>query len=296
MADIALRFHKDMLVLSGVVDAALAARGFTEVQEREVLLANEPETLLEPLRLELMAGAQCLVLPTAGITRARLAHMRAEDGAVDIVRAALGIAAELAPQHVLAEIGPTGLPLDPSNETSVKANRSQYAEAAALFVHERLDAIFLNGFTNPDDLRSALQGVREVTDMPVFTSVVVGEAGNILGRNDSIERVMFIMAEHGASVVGIQTAAAPEHVAKLVARAAQETKLPILVQFDVAEVLPREPFNAADNLYWCADMLFPAVEAVHRAGAQFVRACGSATAAYTGALAAATFGLDTRRG
>lgn len=295
MADIALRFHKDMLVLSGAVDAALAARGFEDVQELEILLANEPETVLEPLRLELLAGAQCLVLPTAGITRARLAHARAEESAPQVASAALEIAAELAPQHVLAEIGPTGLPLDPSREASLEANRAQYAGAASLFAAERLDAFFLNGFTNIDDVRCAIQGVREASDVLVFAGVVVGEAGNLLGRNDSIERAASVMAEEGASVAGIQTAAAPATVAALVKRMAGACDLPILVQFDVAEVLARAPFAADDKPYWCADMLLPAVDAVRAAGAQFVRACGNATVAYTGALAAATYGLDSVR-
>lgn len=290
MADIALRFHKDMLVLSGAIDAALAARGFEDAQEREILLANEPETVLEPLRLELLAGAQCLVLPTSGITRARLAHARAEESAPEIAAAALGIAAELAPQHVLVEIGSTGLPLDPSRETSLEANRTQYVSAVSLFATERLDAFFLNGFTSIDDVRCAIQGVREVADVPVFASVVVGEAGNVLGRDDSIERAVSVMAEEGASVVGIQTQAGPAAVAALVKRLAGACNLPLLVQFDVAEVLAREPLAADDKPYWCADMLLSAVDAVRASGAQFVRACGQATAAYTGALAAATFG------
>lgn len=289
MPDIQLRFHNDMLVLSAPIDAALRERGFEEEQERELLLAVEPETVLEPLRLNMIAGAQCLVLPTAGITRARLSHVRAEDNAADIAGVAQVLAKELKPQHVLAEIGPTGLPLDATSETSVAANREQYASAAAGFNLEKLDAIFLNGMTSIDDVRCALQGVRDTTDIPVFVSVAVDEDGKLLGRNEGISQALFVMEEYGAQVAGIQTSAAPEVAAAFVGRMAEACSLPILVQIDVQNIAPRDPMDGSP--YWHADLIMGAVAPLRAAGAQFLRACGVATAAYTGALVAASSGL-----
>ena len=71
---------------------------------------------------------------------------------------------------------------------------------------------------------------------------------------------------------------------------AQATSLPLLVQLDVEEVHARDPHDGSP--YWCADLAVQAVEPLRRAGAQFLRATGNATASYTGALAAATWGLD----
>ena len=292
MPDIELRFHHDMLVLSPPVDAALRKRGFEEEHERELLLVTEPETVLEPLRLDMMAGAQCLVLPTAGITRARLAHVRAEEGAPDIARVAQELATRLKPQHVLAEIGPTGLPLDSTNATTLKANRAQYADAATAFDDASLDAFFLNGMTGVDDMRCALEGVRSVSEIPVFASVNVDAEGKVAGRKEGVDHVLFVMEEYGASVVGIQTEAGPEEAAALVERVAERTSLPILVQLQVKEACARDPHDAG-NPYWHADFMMQAANRLCGAGAQFLRATGAATASYTGALAAATYGRAT---
>lgn len=290
MPDIQLRFHNDMLVLSAPVDAALAARGFTEERERELLLITEPESIHEPLRLDMMVGAQCLVLPTEGITRARLAHVRAEDNASQIAEAALALAAQFKPQHVFAEIGPTGLPVDPSSTTTLKANQAQYADAAAAFGEGAIDAFFLNGMASIDDLRCGLEGVHSVSELPVLVSVNVDAEGKILGRNEGLDHALFIAEEYGAAAVGIQTDAAPAQAAALVERIAQRTALPILVQLQVKEVCARDPHDA-NNPYWHADFMMQAADLLRRAGAQFLRATGAATATYTGALVAASSGL-----
>ena len=79
MADIALRFHKDPLVLSAPIDELLARQGVDVAQEREFLDLIEPETVFEAQRLDHMMGAQCLVTNTYDITRARLAHKRFQE-------------------------------------------------------------------------------------------------------------------------------------------------------------------------------------------------------------------------
>ena len=119
MPDITLRFHKDMLVLSSPVAVVLARQGFDVEHDLEFANLVEPEAVRDALRLNKMAGAQCLVANTEGIAPARLAHRGMEDRAAEIVRTGLSLARELKSQHVLVEIGPCGLPLDVATSTPV---------------------------------------------------------------------------------------------------------------------------------------------------------------------------------
>ena len=180
MPDIELRFHHDMLVLSAPADAVLARQGIDAARDRQYLNLMEPDAMRDAQRLELLAGAQCLVTATEDITRARLAHLNMDGDASKLARAALDIANELKPQHVLAEIGPCGLPLDPSSKASLNENRGQYADAARAFEEGgQFDAFFLNGFTSIADLKCALMGVAQVSGKPVFASVTLGEAKDV---------------------------------------------------------------------------------------------------------------------
>lgn len=292
MSDIQLRFEKDMLVLSAPIDAVLARQGVDVERDCEFLSLIEPEAVRDVLYLESIAGAQCLVTNTAGITAARLAHVNMEDRGPELATAALAIVKSLRPQHIIAEIGPSGLPLDQSSAASLKQNRNQYAQATRDFGTEGIDALFLNGFVNAIDLQCALMGVRMVTEIPVFASVDVDEAGNLVGHSQTIEEAAAIMAEYEASVAGFATAAPLETACALARRMKTACRLPLLTQLVVGENIPKQGDVTEANPYFCADVMIEAATGLRGAGVQFLRAAGNATPAYTGALVAASAGFD----
>lgn len=174
MPDIQLRFQRDMLVLSAPIDTALARQGVNVALDRQYLNLMEPEAITDALRLETIAGAQCVVATTEDITQARLAHLRMDADAQQLAHAAITAAQRVKPQHLLVEIGPCGLPLDASSKASLNENRAQYANAARAFADEEIDAFFLNGFSSIADLKCALMGLAQVSDRPVFASVALG--------------------------------------------------------------------------------------------------------------------------
>lgn len=292
MPDIALRFDKDMLVVSAPVSAALARQGVDVDRDLELMTVLEPDSIQEAMRLESMAGAQCLVTTTAGITPARMAQVGMEDRAQDVARASLEVLRPLKPQHVLVEIGPCGLPLDASSKASLNENRDQYARAARLFAGEQFDAFFLNGFTTASDLLCALMGVRQVSDMPAFASVDVLADGTLASGRGTLEEACSIMGEYGASVAGFSTACGIEDACALVKRAEATCDLPVLVQLSVFEHKPKQGGPTDANPYYCPDTVVDAAVRLRASGVQFLRATGAATPAYTGALAATTAGLD----
>lgn len=292
MPDIALRFRKDMLVLSSPVEAALARQGVDVDRDLGLITLVEPDSLQEAMRLESMAGAQCIVAPTANITPARMAQAGMEDRAADIVHAALSVVRELKPQHVLVEIGPCGLPLDSTSKASLNENRDQYARAARLLEGERFDAFFLNGFAGKTDLLCALMGIRKASDAPVFASVNVLPDGKLANGRDSLEEACAIMEEYGASVAGFATAAPIDDACEIARRAAASTGLPLLTQLSVAKRNPKQGAPTLENPYYCPDALVDAALRLRAAGVQFLRAAGNASPAYTGALAATVSGLD----
>ena len=302
MADIALRFHKDPLVLSAPIDAVLARQGVEDpAKEREFMDLIEPESVLEVQKLDHMVGAQCMVTNTYGITRARLAHSRFEEQSAEIARASVDILRELKPQHIIASIGPTGLPIDPESKASLKQNRDQYARAAKDFGGD-IDAILLDGMVSLVDLKCAIAGVKKVCDLPVFASVNLDADGKLEGRSTTWEEALAVMADFEADVVGFSTAAAPEKVIPLVEKAAALVDAPILVQLQVGEHDPQDvnpgfrPVEITpENPYRTSDAIFEAGRALLDAGAQFLRAVGHATPSYTGALVVAGDGRDCVR-
>lgn len=295
MADIQMRFHKDMLVLSSPVAPVLARQGLDVDQDLEYANLVEPEAVRDVLRLNKVAGAQCLVANTAGITPARLAYQAMEDRAAEVVDAALDTVSKLTPQHVLVEIGPCGLPLDPTSKGSLNENRDQYARAARVCEGHAFDAYFLNGFGNPTDLKCALMGIRQVSGAPVFASVDVDAQGMLADGRHTFEDALGVMVDLEASVVGFSTPAPLDCALSFARRAAGAGQLPVLAQLQVGEHNPKQGEPSPENPYYCPDVLVDAATRLRAAGVQFLRAAGNATPAYTGALVAATEGRDVVR-
>jgi 5-methyltetrahydrofolate--homocysteine methyltransferase len=295
MPDIHLRFHHDMLVFSAPINGSLAKQGFEDPEELELLCLTEPESVKEALRLEHLAGAQCLVAPAPGVTQARLAHSRLEDHAAEAAASALEMAQWFHPQHVIAPIDATRLPLDPTSKDSLMANRNQYSEAVRAYGDDGVDAFLLDGLASADDVRCALMGARRVTDLPLFVSVDVDGEGNLASPKAPVEDLLDIMVECEASAVGIRTAAAPEAAAAVVQRIAKAIDLPILVQLAVKPEESRLPRHMHESPYWHPDTMMQATAVLRAAGAQFLRAVGEPTPTYTGALVASTMGAACLR-
>ena len=294
MPDIELRFNREILVLSAPVDALLASQGFDPEIDVPYMTLMEPDSLIEGLRMELAAGAQCLVLPTRGFTTARLAHVRMEDDLAQLVRAACALGHELVPQHLLVEIGPCQLPLDASSKSSLNESRHQYAQTARTFASETFDAFFLNGFTTISDLKCALMGVAQVSSKPVFASVALQGSGVLADGKTEFMEAVEVMEDLGASVVGFETAEPLANAVAFAKQATVRTKLPVLAQLRVAQRNMRQGGPTADNPYYCADTMEQAAVQLIGAGVQFLRATGDAAPSYTGALVATSYGVDVK--
>lgn len=295
MADIALRFHKDMLVLSSPLRHELAALGLDPERDLEYTAAFEPEPLRDAFRMNLLGGVPVLVAPLEGLTPARLAHQGNEDHAAALAAQVVSIANKLKPQHVLLEIGPCGLPLDPDSKASLNENRDQYTRAGRACEGLKFDAFFLNGFENATDLKCALMGLKQVSDALIVASITVDEQGYSCKGATPLEEAIAMMGEYGASVVGFATAAGPDAVVALAKRAVAATDHPVLVELIVG---PREERALApnpQNPYSHPDVLVSVATQLRNVGVQFLRAEGEATPSYAASLVVAVDGLDVAR-
>ena len=84
MADIQMRFGKDMLVLSTSFNHSFAQLGFDLATEEAYVDLCEPETVEQAYQMEKMIGTPCFCTATECITNARLAHEKFEGHGKDI--------------------------------------------------------------------------------------------------------------------------------------------------------------------------------------------------------------------
>lgn len=293
MSDIALRFNRDMLVLSTPLDYQLRSQGFDRPSDREYVALCEPELIEEAYKLEKVIDTPCFVTATEGITQARLAYANFEGQADDMADIAYQTMAEFTPQHLIAAIGPTGLPLDPSSAPSLKASRAQYQAAVRTLARHPFDALFFEGFDSLDDAQCALMGARAVYDGPLMISLRPDDAGQMV-RDHTLAEAVALCGEYGADVIGIASAAAPDALVGFARTMANACAKPLLVEIEVRRKDARQYEPTEENPYPSPDALVDVAWALREAGVQFLRATGDATPSYTGALIATVMGHDVK--
>lgn len=291
MPDIALRFNKDMLVLSTPLDYQLEAQGFTETTDREYVALCEPELIEEAYKLEKVMETPCFVTATEGITRARLAHSRFENQAGEMARIAYEMGASFSPQHLLAAIGSTGLPLDPTSVSSLKQSKQQYHDAVQALIEFPFDGIYFCGFESLDDAQCALMGARAIYDGPILITLTPNHEG-VFADGRTLDDGVRLCDEYGASVIGVSSDAAPEILYSFASCMVGATDKPLMVDFVVNRKDLRQFEPTAENPYPTPDSIFEPALTLREKGIQFLRATGAATPSYTGSLIAAVMGHD----
>lgn len=292
MADIHMRFGKDMLVLSTGFERAFAQQGFDLKSEQAYVDLCEPELIEQAYQLEKMIDTPVLCTPTECITNARLAHERFEGRGPEIAQVAWQLVNDVTPQHALATIGPTGLPLDESSVSSLKASRKQYQDAVAELAAYPFDALYFCGFTNGYDAQCALMAARAIYDGPVFLSFALTDEGTLPSGTHTLAEAVRLADEYGADVIGITSGARVDNLETYVGVLRENTAKPLLVELVVRELIERALNPDADNPYYSPDTMVNVALKLHAWGVQFVRASGMASPAYTGALVATLSGLD----
>ena len=296
MPDIQLRLGKDMLVLSTPINSTIEKQGFDPEEDYDYVALCEPEILEELYRFEDAIGTQCIVTPTEGITAARLALSRFDGRMEDFAEVAYKAASQFRPQHLLAAIGPTGLPLDETSATSLRASRKQYQDAVAALAMHPFDAMFFSCFPDYNDAQCALMGARAVYDGPLFITFQIDSDGELAHHEHSLAEAVAMASEYGADVIGIAAAGAIERISASIDQVKASTDKPLIVELIVKEPSKVQFKVDENNPYYSADTMVDAAIKLFAKGVQFVRAAGDATPSYTGALVSTLTGLDVHNG
>src|SRR5215467_7106472 len=121
------------------------------------------------------AGAELIEANTFGANRRKLAQHYLEDDLERINSAAIKLARdarEIAGKPVLiaGAIGPLG------ESASSRVRREVHAEQASILEGRGADVLFVETFSDLDELEDAIEGVRSVTSLPVVALMTFDEA------------------------------------------------------------------------------------------------------------------------
>jgi len=239
------------------------------------LALRQPDLVRDIHREYVKAGAEILETNTFGANQFKLAHYGLADETERINTAAARIAREAAGSHasVVGAIGPLGVRLEPFGELSHIDARHAFARQARGLADGGVDGFILETFADLNEIRAAIEGVREVSDLPIVAQMTVGEDGRT-AYGTTPETFGPALVAAGADVVGVNCSVGPQAILEVVERLAAVIQAPITAQPNAG--LPRE---VADRKIYMASPEYVAEYArrMVEAGARFVGGCCGTT-------------------
>ncbi|TDB39494.1 MAG: hypothetical protein D9V44_00550 [Actinobacteria bacterium] len=281
MPDIARRLGVDVLVVDGAMGTMLQRAGIPPEQCNEQLNLTAADVVEQIHRDYVLAGADCVTTNSFGGTRPKLAEYGLADQVAELNRAAVRTARQSGAQHVLADVGPTGLVMEPLGTATFDEVYAHFAEQVRALASENPDAILIETMTDIAEARCAVLAARETCDLPVLVTVSFGLSGRMELSGTDPATAAVILEAAGASAVGMNCGLGPEQMLPLVEQMAAATALPIIVQpnaglpklVDGKTVFPGTPDELGEYAARFVD-----------AGASIVGSCCGSTPSFTGAI------------
>ena len=281
MPDIIDRLGRDVIVVDGAMGTMLHRAGMPPEQCPEQLNVTNPEMVGQIHHDYVLAGADTATSNTFGGTRLKLAEYGLGDRVAELNRAGVRVARESGAQHVLGDVGPTGLVLEPLGRATFDEVFDLFAEQISALAAEKPDAIMLETFTDIAEARCGLLAARSVTDLPVFVSLTYDANGRTPLSGTPPETAAVILQACGAAAIGMNCGIGPEQMLPLVRRLAAACDLPVFAQPNAG--IPTL-VDGHTHFPGTPDEMGAFAAAAVEAGATMVGSCCGSSPSFTGAI------------
>jgi homocysteine S-methyltransferase len=236
---------------------------------------RQPELVREIHREYVRAGAEVLETNTFGANPFKLAihGLAADTERINAEAARLAREAAGTQASVVGAVGPLGVRLEPFGETSRAEARAAFARQAHGLLDGGVDGFVLETFSDVDELRCAVEAVRELCTLPIIAQMTVGTDGRTHYGTDP-ETFGPAIAAMGVDAIGVNCSVGPAGVLEALEALRRVTTLPLVGQPNAG--LPRD---VGDRKMYMASPEYVASYArrMVEAGARFVGGCCGTT-------------------
>ncbi len=174
--------QKPVLVADGATGTMLQKAGLRPGAAPERLNLENPDAVRALYKAYIDAGADMILTNTFGGTPIRLERdgLREQVHAVNL--AAAQLAREVAGDEtlVIGDIGPTGQMLEPLGTLTYAEAVAGFAAQAAALAEGGADAILIETMSDLKEITAAIEGARQVTDLPILATMSFDTKGRTM--------------------------------------------------------------------------------------------------------------------
>ena len=197
-----LESHK-ILIADGATGTTLQKAGLPAGTAPERWNLENPDAVRALHRGYVEAGSDMVLTNTFGGTSVRLKREGLAERTAEINRAAAAIAREIAGESVLVvgDIGPTGEMLTPLGTLVYEDAVASFAEQAGALAEGGVDVILVETMSDLMEVQAAVEGVRQVTDLPLMVTMSFDTKGRTM-MGVKPDRAAKTLASMGVDVMG----------------------------------------------------------------------------------------------
>jgi homocysteine S-methyltransferase len=227
------RLSHGPLLGDGAMGTQLYARG-VDVKPLDRANLTHPE-VVRAIHLDYMrAGSELIQTNTFGANRVRLAADGAGDEVDEINRAGVALAQEARrlngqPIWIAGAMGPLGRDGSPIGALDSAAGHHAFAHQASVLADAGVDLFILETFTTLGELRTALEAVRSVSNLPIVAEMTFTEEG-LTPAGDTPEEVAQVLADAEVAAIGGNCSVGPDLLGQVVERMAAVSGIPLAAQ------------------------------------------------------------------
>jgi len=203
----------EVLIADGATGTMLLEAGLPTGMPGEAWILERPEEIVKLHRAYMEAGSQIILTTTFGGTRARLKAAGLDIQVAEVNRRAAELARQVAGDdlYVGGDVGPTGEMMVPLGPLAYEAAVELFAEQARALAAGDADCIYIETMGDLDEAKAAVEGARQVCDLPVFCTFSFDTHGRT-SMGVSPTQAAQAMAALGVPVTGANCGHAPEEV------------------------------------------------------------------------------------
>ncbi|MDO4325184.1 MAG: homocysteine S-methyltransferase family protein [bacterium] len=228
--------QKKIVFFDGGMGSLLQAEGLGPGELPETWNILHPDVIINIQEAYLTAGCDVLTTNTFGANRLKYGA-DGEFSLEKVVAAAIANAKEAVRRveektgrrgYVALDLGPTGKLLKPMGDLAFEDAVSLYSEVVEIGVREGADLILIETMSDSYELKAAVLGAKEHSDLPVFATVTFDSKGKML-TGGTVKSVVALLEGLGVDVLGVNCGQGPLQMKEIVTEMLAEASVPVLV-------------------------------------------------------------------
>ena len=217
-----------MLCLDGGMGTLLQERGLKPGELPESWNLSHAEAVIDIHKAYLEAGADIILANTFGANRLKFGVDLESIVTAGVVNAKRAVAESGREAFVALDMGPTGKLLKPMGTLAFEDAVAVYKEVAAAGEKAGADLIVIETMSDTYELKAAVLGAKEATNLPVIATVIFGENEKML-TGATPEAVVALLEGLRVDAIGMNCGLGPKQMKPIFERMSACASVPLVI-------------------------------------------------------------------